>query len=102
MSELERAKKMMAEITHDYISRADCGCVVAICADMKNPFTAKFVSDEIRAGHEIERMPLAEAVAALKGDRCPQHRAELERRRAAIAQQGAQGSLFAEEVRSDA
>ncbi len=54
------------EFTHDYVARAACGCVVALFTDMGDKATARFAADEIKKGHVLDRVPLAEAVAALK------------------------------------
>jgi hypothetical protein len=74
----QRLAEIAAAITHDYVSVAPCGCVVSICADMANRFTAKFVAGEIRDGNVVNRMPVEDAVAALKGQRCAGHRAAQE------------------------
>lgn len=97
MSEAERLAERMRAVTHDYVSRADCGCVVAIASDLKDKWTARFVADEIRQGHTIERLPVADAVAALRAacdgsGLCPQCKAALEAKRA----RAAQGTLFSE------
>jgi hypothetical protein len=95
---LDRLQAEVAKATHDYVARAACGCVVAICVDCKDVGTAQFVAGEIRKGHTVGRLPVAEAVAALRGDRCAEHAAALERKRAAAAaNRASQESLFREE-----
>ena len=58
--------------THSYIGRKpDCGCVVVICADMGDKFTANSVRDMINDGLIVERVSHREAVELLQANGCP-------------------------------
>lgn len=59
--------------------------------------SVKFADDKPWKGCTIDRLPVAEAVAALKG--CLEHEATLARKREAAAAVAAQGSLFVEPTR---
>lgn len=63
--------------THDYVGRAACGCVYACGWDMGDKDTAQMVAGWVKQGLTIERMPVADAGAALKaGLECQHERAE--------------------------
>lgn len=38
-----------------YVARKKCGCVVGLCADYGNAWTAKNVAEFIKAGCQVER-----------------------------------------------
>jgi hypothetical protein len=56
--------------THDYVARRKCGCIGSIMYDLPTKDVAAELRRWASAGLTIERMPIAEAVAAFKANNC--------------------------------
>lgn len=69
---MEEETMKQREITHSYIGRAKCGCVLAVVVDDEDDprWTAGVVAGYIKRGYSVERVTMEEGRRLIQ-DTCP-------------------------------
>ena len=65
-------REQVLAANHAYVALKSCGCGPGICVDLADKWTARSVSEWIRKGYAVERLPHDEAVK--KFGWCDAHR----------------------------